>query len=42
MTTEASQQEDLIRRLRQDLMDSYDEELEMELEDRNIEELAAT
>ena len=41
MTFDASQQEDLIRRLRQDLMDSYDEELEMELEDRNIEELAA-
>jgi polyphosphate kinase 2 len=42
MTIDASQHEDLIRRLRQDLMDSYDEELEMELEDRNIEELAAT
>jgi polyphosphate kinase 2 len=41
MSLEITQQEDLIRRLRQDLMDSYDEELEMELEDRNIEELAA-
>jgi hypothetical protein len=27
MTVDASQQETLIRRLRQDLMDSYDEEL---------------
>ena len=41
MSLEITQQEDLIRRLRQDLMDSYDEELEMELEDRNVEELAA-
>ena len=40
MTMTATQQEDLIRRLREDLMDSYDEELEMELEDRSIEELA--
>jgi polyphosphate kinase 2 len=38
---DATQQEELIRRLRQDLMDGYDEELEMELEDRSIEELAA-
>lgn len=34
-----SSDEDLIRRIRQDLIDSYDEELEMELEDRTIEEL---
>jgi polyphosphate kinase 2 len=40
MTMTAAQQEELIRRLREDLMDSYDEELEMELEDRSIEELA--
>jgi polyphosphate kinase 2 len=41
MNFDASKQEDLIRRIRQDLMDGYDEELEMELEDRNIEELTA-
>jgi polyphosphate kinase 2 len=34
-------QEEMIRRLREDLMDSYDEELEMELEDRSMEELEA-
>jgi len=33
--------EDLIRRIREDLMDSYDEELEMELEDRSMDELNA-
>jgi polyphosphate kinase 2 len=33
--------EDLIRRIREDLMDSYDEELEMELEDRSMRELDA-
>jgi polyphosphate kinase 2 len=33
--------EDLIRRIREDLMDSYDEELEMELEDRSMSELEA-
>ena len=33
-------QEELIRRIRADLMDGYDEELEMELEDRSIDELA--
>jgi polyphosphate kinase 2 len=37
----AQQHEDLIRRIREDLMDSYDEELEMELEDRSMEELNA-
>jgi polyphosphate kinase len=40
MTMTTAQQEELVRRLREDLMDSYDEELEMELEDRSIEELA--
>jgi len=34
-------EEDMIRRIREDLLDSYDEELEMELEERNIEELQA-
>jgi polyphosphate kinase 2 len=33
--------EDLIRRIREDLLDSYDEELEMELEDRSMTELTA-
>ena len=42
MNNTALEQEDMIRRLREDLLDSYDEELEMELEDRNMEELAAT
>jgi len=41
MQMTAAQQEDMIRRLREDLLDSYDEELEMELEERNMEELAA-
>ena len=31
---------ELMRRIRNDLLDSYDEELEMELEDRTFEELA--
>ena len=31
---------ELMRRIRNDLIDSYDEELEMELEDRSIDELA--
>jgi len=34
-----SSDEELMRRIRHDLIDSYDEELEMELEDRTIEEL---
>ncbi|MES2945831.1 MAG: polyphosphate kinase 2 [Pseudomonadota bacterium] len=34
-----SSDEDLVRRIRNDLIDSYDEELEMELEDRNVDEL---
>jgi polyphosphate kinase 2 len=33
--------DELIRRIREDLMDSYDEELEMELEDRSMTELEA-
>ena len=32
--------EELMRRIRNDLIDSYDEELEMELEDRSVNELA--
>ena len=39
--TPAPTQEELIQRLRQDLLDSYDEELEMETEERNMEELNA-
>jgi polyphosphate kinase 2 len=31
----------MMRRLREDLLDSFDEEMEMELEERNMEELAA-
>jgi polyphosphate kinase 2 len=41
MTTQTQQHEEMMRRLREDLLDSYDEELEMELEERNMEELAA-
>ena len=41
MSMTAIQQEEMIRRLREDLLDSYDEELEMELEERNMEELSA-
>ncbi len=41
MSIETTQQEEMMRRLREDLLDSYDEELEMELEERNMEELAA-
>ncbi len=33
-------EEELMKRLRSDLLDSYDEELEMELEDRNIDAVA--
>jgi hypothetical protein len=32
-------EEELIRRLRGDLVDSYDEEIELELEDRSLDEL---
>ena len=32
--------EELIRRIRRDLADSYDEEFELELEDRNLDEMA--
>jgi polyphosphate kinase 2 len=35
------QEEEWIRRVREDLLDSFDEELEMEREDRNMEELEA-
>ena len=34
-----SSDEELMRRIRHDLIDSYDEELEMELEDRTVEQL---
>ncbi len=34
--------EELMRRIRKDLIDSYDEELEMELEDRTVEELTGS
>jgi hypothetical protein len=34
-----SSNEELMRRIRNDLIDSYDEELEMELEDRTVAEL---
>ena len=33
--------DELVRRIRRDLDDSYDEELELELEDRNVERIAA-
>ena len=42
MGIDNTQQEEMMRRLREDLLDSYDEELEMELEERNMEELEAT
>ncbi|MBP9148578.1 MAG: polyphosphate kinase 2, partial [Rhodoferax sp.] len=32
--------EELIQRIRRDLADSYDEEFELELEDRNLDEMA--
>jgi len=35
-----SHDDDLVQRIRRDLVDSYDEEFEMELEDRNVDELA--
>src|SRR5215207_5626683 len=34
-------QEELMQRIARDLIDSYDEELELEIEDRNVEELEA-
>ncbi|MEN9903581.1 MAG: hypothetical protein RLZZ555_146 [Pseudomonadota bacterium] len=37
----ASNHEDLIKRIERDLLDSYDEELELEIEDRNPEGLEA-
>ena len=35
-----SSEEELIRRIQSDMLDSYDEELEMEMDDRNLEALA--
>jgi hypothetical protein len=32
--------DELIQRIRRDLADSYDEEFELELEDRNLDEMA--
>ena len=40
MSIDKTQQEEIIRRIRRDLQDGYDEELEMELEDRNLDALA--
>jgi polyphosphate kinase 2 len=40
MSIDKDQQEEIIRRIRRDLQDGYDEELEMELEDRNVDALA--
>ncbi len=37
-----SQDDDLVRRIRRDLADSYDEEFELELEDRNVDALAGS
>jgi len=37
MSIDKTQQEEIIRRIRRDLQDGYDEELEMELEDRNLD-----
>jgi polyphosphate kinase 2 (PPK2 family) len=34
--------DELLRRIQADLEDSYDEELELELEDRNVDAVAAT
>ncbi len=42
MTASTEQHDEMMRLLREDLLDSYDEELEMELEERNMEELEAT
>ena len=41
MTKKNLQQDEMMARLREDILDSYDEELEMELEERNMEELEA-
>ena len=40
MSFDPTQQEEIIRRVRRDLMDGYDEELEMELEDRTVDALS--
>ena len=37
-----STDDDLVQRIKRDLADSYDEELELELEDRNVDELAGS
>jgi len=34
-----SDQEELVQRIARDLVDSYDEEIELELEDRSLDEL---
>ena len=36
----SSSEDELIRRIQSDMLDSYDEELEMEMDDRNLEALA--
>jgi polyphosphate kinase len=36
-----SDQDELMQRIARDLIDSYDEELELEIEDRNVDELAS-
>jgi polyphosphate kinase 2 len=40
MSFDPSQQDEIIRRIRRDIMDGFDEEFEMELEDRNVDALA--
>ena len=40
MSFDSTQQEEILRRVRRDLQDGYDEELEMELEDRNVDDIA--
>ena len=39
MSFDPTKQEEILRRVRRDLQDGYDEEFEMELEDRNVDEL---
>ncbi len=38
----SSSDEELVQRIRRDLTDSYDEELELELEDRNLDQLGTS
>jgi polyphosphate kinase 2 len=40
MPSDNPSQDELVRRIRRDLQDDYDEEIEMELEDRNLDALA--